>query len=177
MSTCPPLQAVPRFVSASPVGKHPASPWPEVGSWKLAAGAALSLHPRRAGCLRLAAGRVWVTLGGPYAGHGNERGDLFLQAGESVAVPAGARLVVESVQAPAMGPARFDWSEHAEAKVGVGARPSRFQSQVVCPARDLVQALAQAGGALLRLFGGVFGYGEYLMAGRGRVLPHWESNP
>lgn len=65
--------------------------------WHLAAGEALRLDigpgPRR---LEVTAGRVWITLDGDVAA-----GDLWLDAGEGVDLPHGARLVADAHPAAA----------------------------------------------------------------------------
>ena len=77
------------------------------GYWKLMPGRAISLQPRVASVLRMAQGRVWITFDGPHAGHGNESGDHFLQAGQQMQVRAGQRLVLESWSE---APVYFEWS-------------------------------------------------------------------
>lgn len=73
-------------------------------------GRALSLRPREAGRLRICQGRAWVTLGVPGGLSPSTSGDSFLAAGESLWVPAGSRLVMESLPtAGADGAVRFDW--------------------------------------------------------------------
>jgi hypothetical protein len=145
------------------------------GGRSLTGGAAISLRPARAGQLRVLSGRAWVTLGGPYAGRGNELGDVFLAAGDSLAVPAGARMVIESAPDRSGQALRFDWCEAVAAKPAV--RPGRVQREVLAPARELVLTLRQSARALWRLTWGVLGLADLLVAGRGRVLSRWESNP
>ncbi len=77
------------------------------GCWKLAAGRAVTLHPTALGHLHIAQGRVWATLTGP---HARRTGDLFLQAGESLPLQAGQRVVIEPFgTAGSCAPAAFDW--------------------------------------------------------------------
>lgn len=90
---------------------------------------------------------------------------MVLAAGESLLVPAGARLVMEPWQ-PADGPVRFDWNVEPLAVVP----DAEFRREVVAPSRDLALALGQAGGALTRLLRGLWAYGEHRVAGRGRAL-------
>ena len=141
------------------------------GAWRLHPGHAMSLHPRAASLLRIHRGWVWVTLGAPGAPSPQDSGDRFLQAGESLVVPAGARLVMEPL-APhgATEPVSFDWTG-APAPVAAG----RFGRDVVVPMRELAGALGLAGVALARVLRGVLGYSEFLVAGRGRVLSPLES--
>jgi hypothetical protein len=145
--------------------------------WRLDARRAMTLRPHVASRLQITQGQAWVTLGVPHQGAGNESGDHMLGAGDSLFVPAGARLVMEPWQSAGAGagPVRFDWC--AEPEVQATERPGRFGREVVTPSRELAVALGQAGWAFLRLLRGVFGYSEYLVAGRGRVLTPYESNP
>lgn len=139
--------------------------------WVVAAHQALSLRPAGASELRVIGGDAWVTLTRTHPDDGVA--DHVLRAGDSLSVPAGAHLVMEpwtSGQA-----LRFDWTEWPGAQPQ--ARPQRFARDVVAPSRELVQALGQAAWALGRLLRGVAGYGEFLVAGRGRVLSRFESNP
>ena len=142
--------------------------------WRLDARRAMSLRPQVPSRLHITQGRAWVTLGQAHEGAGNESGDLVLTAGESLVVPAGARLVMEPWQ-PSAGPVRFDWC--AEPEVRAREQASRFGREVVTPSRELGVALGQAGLAFARLVRGLFGYSEFLVAGRGRVLTPFESNP
>ncbi len=150
------------------------------GCWKLEAGRALTLRPRESGVLRIAQGRIWVTMDGPRHGHANESGDLFLMPGRGMVVQAGQRLVIESWGQERAGMAWFSWDpmpqRTAQAVDRAVRRASRWQVAVGQPLRDLGLALGLAGAALGRLVVGVLGLGEFLVAGRGRVLPRLESN-
>jgi hypothetical protein len=131
----------------------------------------MSLRPKKTAVLRIFCGQVWVTLGGPYQGAPNDLGDRFLGPGDVLAVPAGARMVMEPIAAPGdSGPVHFDWSDAA-----ASAAPSRFAREVVSPTRELGAALGRAGWALSRVLRGLLGYSEFLVAGRGRVLSPLES--
>jgi hypothetical protein len=135
----------------------------------------MTLRPHAPSCLHITQGRVWVTLGVSPSGAGNDSGDFVLNAGDSLAVAAGARLVMEPWQPAGADPVRFDWCVQAEARTV--RRPGRFGDEVVTPSRELALALGQAGWAFVRLLRGLFGYSEFLVAGRGRVLTPHESNP
>lgn len=141
--------------------------------WSLAPGHAISLQPAEAGALRIARGQVWATFDGPHRGHGNELGDLFLQAGQQLGVSAGQRVVFEPWGGDSETPVYFDWTPDCAAALGCG---SRWNATVVHPLGELRQALAIAGPALARLGMGLAGYGEFLVAGRGRVMPKLEAN-
>ena len=145
-----------------------------VCGWPLDARRAMSLRPRVPSRLHITQGRAWVTLGQPHEGAGNASGDLVLNAGESLAVPAGVRLVMEPWQ-PSAGPVRFDWC--AEPGTRSAEQADRFGREVATPSRELAEALQHAGVAFVRLVRGLFGFSEFLVAGRGRVLTPFESNP
>lgn len=124
------------------------------GCWRLAAGRAVSLQSREAGDLHIAQGRVWATLDGP---HARRTGDLFLEAGETLHLPAGRRVVIEPSSANGQpATAAFDWVR------APASSTSHWPAAVAQPASDLRLALGAAGfalsasaGALARLLGGV----------------------
>ena len=83
--------------------------WP--GCWHVAPGRALSLMPRVPSQLQLVRGQAWVTwVVGP-ANHSPEgparERDVFLKAGQTLDIPAGAHLVMESLDRQAS--LDFDW--------------------------------------------------------------------
>jgi hypothetical protein len=130
------------------------------GTWKLAAGRAITLQPREAGLLRVAHGRVWATFDGPHAGPRNDLGDHVLGAGERLVLRADQRLVIEAGTGEA--PAYFSW-DPAPAPQAVA---SPEWSRVVQPLADLRLALAMAGGAAGRLCGAVAALAWALVTGR-----------
>lgn len=153
---------------------HQSNACPAVsGCWKLMPGRAISLLPREAGVLRIARGQVWATVNGPHEGRGNESGDHFLQVGQQLAVDAGQRLVFEPWGGAQESPVYFEWTPGPG---GAAVCASRWHGAVVQPLRDLGWSLLMAGRALGRLVVGLAGYGDYLAAGRGRVLPKLEAN-
>lgn len=130
---------------------------------------AISLRPVEDSRLTIIAGRAWVTLNLPHRPEG--LGDHRVSAGETLHVPAGAHLVMEPwCSGDAL---RFDWSVVPQTQ----ARPQRFAREVVAPSREFAAAMAHATLAFGRLLRGLFGYAEFLVAGRGRVLSRFESNP
>ncbi len=143
--------------------------------WRLDARRAMSLRPKVPSRLYITQGRAWVTLGMPVKGAGNELGDHMLEAGQSLAVPVGARLVMEPWQPASTAPVRFEWC--AEAEAIATEVPTRFGREVAAPTREMFAALGQAAWAFARLVRGLLGYSEFLVAGRGRVLTPYESNP
>lgn len=98
----------------------------------------------------------------------------MLSAGESLVVMPGERLVVEALGVPV----RFDW---VVATPSGAARFSRWHVEVAAPGRELARSLRCAAVALGHLGWGVLGYTadlfSHLVAGRGRVLSRFESNP
>lgn len=141
--------------------------------WHLAASRAISLRPTEPGRLRITEGQVWVTLNAPHVPCGLD--DHVLVAGQTLDIPAGAHVVMEPWSPRAALPARFDWCV-LPAPLRA-ARAGRFGREVAAPSREFVRALGQAGWAFARLVRGLLGYTELLVAGRGRVLTPWESNP
>lgn len=143
------------------------------GCWRLSPGRAISLQPHETGVLRIAEGQVWATLNGRHHGRGNESGDHFLQSGQHLDVRAGQHLVIEPWAAVSEAPVYFEWTPVSGA---ISPHASRWNAAVTQPLRDLALALLMAGRALVRLVKGLAGYGEYLAAGQGRVLPELEVN-
>lgn len=142
-----------------------------IGSWRLHPGQAMGLCPKQAAVLRIFCGRVWVTLGQSAGVAPDSVGDHFLRPGDVLVVPAGTRLVMEPLaERGDQAPVHFDWSDLAAAP-GVG----RFDREVLAPLRELRLALGQAATATFRVSRGLLGYGEFLVAGRGRVLSPLES--
>ncbi len=142
------------------------------GAWRLSAGRAMSLSPKAVSVLRVRRGAVWVTLGEPSGLSPQTAGDLVLKDGEFIVVPAGARLVMQSL-APAHDDDRvfFDWMDARVPQT----QSSRFSREVRMPLKDLGVALLQVGAALLKVLRGLLGYSELLVAGRGRVVSPLES--
>ena len=130
------------------------------GCWKLEAGRALTLRPRSSGVLRIADGRVWVTMDTLREGD-QAAGDLFLVPGRGLVVQAGQRVVIESSGMDRQMAAYFSWDplpQHQAHAVDRATRDAgRWQIGVAQPVRDLGLALGQAGAALGRLVQGVAG--------------------
>lgn len=116
-----------------------------LGTWRVQPGQALSFCSKKAAVLRLDRGRLWVTIGGSDGGTPGDSGDLWLAAGDALAVPAGAWVVAEAVSAAdGWAVAHFERSDRA-------VRTSRFASEVALPTRELVAALALAGVSLAKV--------------------------
>jgi hypothetical protein len=132
------------------------------GTWKLAAGRAITLRPSEAGVLRVAHGQMWATYDGPHQGPLNDLGDRVISAGSQLRVRPGQRLVVEALDR--QSPAYFSW-DPLPAPVRAGALSL---AGVVQPLADLRVALAFGAGAAGRLVTGLAGLAWDLLAGRGR---------
>lgn len=127
------------------------------GTWKLAAGRAISLQPREDAVLRVAHGCMWVTVDGPHIGALNAQGDVFLGAGEHLTVTAGQQVVVEPVGGKQAVPAYFAWEPAASLQHQPLLHAGRLQMAVLQPLADLRGALVLALAAVGRLGVGVFG--------------------
>lgn len=133
--------------------------------WTLPVGGAMGWRAPAAGQLLLCQGRVWLTFDGP---HGRREGDLVLVAGQSLALPAGARVVLETwpeAGAPGLA-ARLAWQAQPQAAGATLATGWREQARgsLGQPWRDLRLALAGGGGAALRLLLGGAGFALFLVA-------------
>ena len=117
------------------------------GTWKLARGRAVTLRPVTDGILRIAHGRVWATVEGPHGHTPCDSGDHVLQAGRSMYVRAGQRVVIEAWNAS--GASYFAWDPvHATA---LAAAPRLNTAVVLQPLADLRMAMGLAGRALGQL--------------------------
>lgn len=124
------------------------------GSWKLVRGRAISLRPATDGIVRIAHGRVWVTLDGPHGVNPDDSGDHILQVGRSLYVKAGQRVVMEAWNAS--GASYFSWDPVGAAQA---VERRRLNPAVVLqPLADLRMAAAialrasgQLGTGLVRL--------------------------
>ncbi len=138
------------------------------GCWKLGSGRAVSLRPREDGVLRLAHGRVWVTIDGPASGLRTDLGDHFLGAGEQITLQAGQRAVIESWAPDGQAPAYFHWDPLPALLRSEPRMISRWQLAVLQPLTDLRLALGLGVGAAVRLLGGLAGFAIDLVAPRVR---------
>ena len=142
------------------------------GCWKLDTGRAVTLRPHEAGVLRVAQGQVWATLEGPHRGRGNDLGDHFLLPGESLALRAGQRMVLESWDPSGPAPAWFSWDPEF-AGAPQSRRAARGWSVAVLQPLDdlrlafdgLTRALVGVAGAVVRLLAGSAGFARDLVAG------------
>ena len=132
------------------------------GTWKLAAGRAITLQPREAGILKVAHGQLWATYDGPHQGPLNDLGDHVVGTGGQLRLRAGQRLVVEAWDG--QSPAYFSW-DPLPARTRIGALRL---ARVVQPLSDLRLALALGAGAAARLAAGLAGLAWDLVTGRAR---------
>src|SRR5213595_3673535 len=137
--------AMPQLTALTPRCAEPALP----GTWKLAAGRAITLEPRDSGVLKVAHGRLWVTFEGPHHGRLNESGDHVMGVGEQLRLLPGQRIVVEPWNEG--GPAYFSWDPLPEVKT---VRRMRLE-EMVQPLADLRLALVFGGHAAARLVSGL----------------------
>ena len=77
------------------------------GLWKVAAGKALTLRPRKTGTLKVLQGSLWLTFDGPHAAEAGNSGDIVMDLGDRLPVKAGQRVIVESLRRGEVS--YFDW--------------------------------------------------------------------
>ena len=145
------------FPAQSSADKSPSAS----GHWLLQSGRAITLLSKGGGQLRIARGRVWATLGSAHGKHNLWRAaplelcatakDYFLNAGDTLVIPHGTRVVMESMRYPQDLPVAFDWAD--EPQIDRASWTSR--SEVVLATGQLGDALGQVGRALRRLMGAV----------------------
>jgi hypothetical protein len=133
--------AMPPITALTPRCAEPALP----GTWKLAAGKAITLEPRDSGILKIAHGRLWVTFEGPHHGRLNESGDHVMGVGEQLQLKPGQRIVLEPWNEGC--PAYFSWDPTPAAR---SVRRMRVED-IVQPLADLRLALVFGGHAVARL--------------------------
>ncbi len=149
---------------------------PSAALWQLSKGCATTYRPRGAGVLRVTSGRVWATLNpsahspAPRRNPQEDAGDFFIMPGTALSLRAGQDVVLESWPAGNAAESTLAWEPVASSAA------TRWQQAVVSPLADLGQGLALVARSLGRLLGGLAGYTEYLVAGRGKVQTCMESN-
>jgi hypothetical protein len=134
---------------------------------RLEAGQAVKLRARRLSVLRIAHGRVWVTLSeiGPYSRVMG--GDHFLSRGESITLLPGQELVIEPFGRGEKTSAQFSWGPPgAVAPVSQVAPIANWRGGVMQPLLDLRHAGGLAAHAMGRL---VLGLGHAAFAEVERV--------
>ena len=154
-----------RSAAAHLLASAPATALP--GTWKLARGRAVTLRPVTDGLLRIAHGRVWATVDGPHGHTPCDSGDHVLQAGRSMVVRAGQRVVLEAWNAS--GASYFAWDPVFATASAARARVN--QAVVLQPLADLRMALGLAGRALGQLATGLGQLAWNAVRGDHRALP------
>jgi Protein of unknown function (DUF2917) len=162
--------------TSSNIAKHNAP----CGSFALRTGRAMALQPQAAALLHISQGTAWVTLP-------SQPGDHFLQAGDTLRVEAGDRVVMEpwhrpAAQMPAAETLYFDWdpvplqiaksiaaphaAQHAvvlrgswHRLAGQPAPRASYCAAVLAPLADLRAALVLGAGAAARLTVGLATWG------------------
>ncbi len=76
-----------------------ASSFARAGAFVLPAAQALALRPKEASSIRITCGSAWITM--------DDGADYVLAADECITVPAGSRVVMESMKQ--IGQLKFDW--------------------------------------------------------------------
>lgn len=170
------------------------------GCWKLAAGRALSLHPRhprQRSVLEIAQGRVWLTVSPASPWHSRQSAaaaasaavDQVLQAGERLTIEPGQHVVMEAWSQSGEGPnadaVAFRWDRApaaawAPSLAGLQAHTSAasdWECGVVQPLRDLVHALGQGGRAVGTALADMAAAGGRFAAGLARFALHRIAAP
>ena len=140
---------------------------PSEASQRLVAGQAVKLRARALSVLRIAHGRVWVTVTdvGPYSRV--MAGDHFLSRGDSLTLLAGQELVLEPFGRGEMTSARFSWGPPGAAATVMQVAPAaHWRGGVMQPLLDLRHAAGLAVRAMGRL---VLGLGHAAVAEVERV--------
>ncbi len=125
-------------------------------SQRLAAGEALTLRASELMVLRIAHGRVWLTLTdvGPWSRV--QAGDHFLSRGDSLTVLAGQELVMESFSTDPAASARFTWQAPGICISALQPAPAvNLRASIREPWLDLRHAVGLALGATGRLVRGL----------------------
>jgi Protein of unknown function (DUF2917) len=157
-----------QFIAEAPAGE-PASerPDPLRVIQRLPAGQAVKLRARKLSVLRIAHGRVWVTVTevGPYSRV--IAGDHFLSRGDSLTLLPGQELVMEPFNRGETTAAQFSWGPPgAAATVTLLTAVPNWRGGVMQPLHDLRHATGLAVAAMGRL---VLGVGHAFVAEVERV--------
>ena len=121
----------------------------------LTAGQAITLHAKALSVLRIAHGRVWVTVTdvGPHSCYGRVMaGDHFLSRGDSLTLLPGQELVMEPFGRGEKTSAQFSWGPPgAAAAVMPATATANWRGGVLQPLLDLRHASGLAARAVGRL--------------------------
>ena len=128
------------------------------GSIHLVEGTPLRLRGARGIHVECTEGMLWLTVQG-------QGEDFFLARGEQLCIPGDGLVLVEG-------------SPSGTIRLAIEVPSSiRWREAIILPLCDMGWAMRMVVSAFLRLFVGMASYGEYLVAGRGRVMSHFEANP
>jgi Protein of unknown function (DUF2917) len=130
MSRIASIHALPSSLALSPVAAclHARS-----GAFVLAPAQALALRPKQSSTIRITGGSAWITLG--------DGCDYFLKAEQELHVPAGSRLVIESMRED--GVVKFDWQLAIE--TGRERSAARSRMHAVAPQAASAPSLREHG--------------------------------
>ena len=131
------------------------------GHWLLQANRAITVVANSGGKLHIARGQVWATFGcahrKPFPWRNTRLEpcvmlkDYFLNAGDTLVVPPGVRVVIESMALSHDLPAAFDWD-----LLPPSAKNRRAShEEMLLAVGELGKALSQTGRALRRLAGAI----------------------
>ena len=124
----------------------------------LTAGKAVTLRAKAISVLRIAHGRVWVTVTevGAYSRYGRViAGDHFLSRGDSLTLLPGQELVMEPFGRGEKTSAQFSWGPPGPVAATPAAATANWRSGVLQPLLDLRHASGLAARAMGRLFLGL----------------------
>lgn len=138
------------------------------GAFVLAPAHALSLHPKESSSLRITCGSAWITM--------DDGCDYFLAAEQSMHMPKGSRVVMESARRG--GTVKFDWqpalAPQRERSALRGSAPEMAAQAGVMPhllpQGSLAQPLLDLRGAAFLAARGLAGLATALAAGLAEAL-------
>lgn len=119
------------------------------GTWRLSPRRAMSLLPRQDSQLLIVQGTAWITWEKPMGHWARSDGDHFLEAGQIIDVPAGARLVMEARHSAET--LHFDWREMPPG-LSLQHSPHATLPELL---RQWLQAWGQVGWSSVRLVRGL----------------------
>lgn len=125
-----------------------------VGTWRLAPHRAMSLLPRRSSQILMVHGSAWITWPRTSSEGNLNGGDIFLLPGQMLDVPAGAHLVMESLNPGQM--LHFDWRELPETLM----QREPYGRAMAVLGRQWLHALGQLGWATAQLLRGLWWSGQ-----------------
>jgi Protein of unknown function (DUF2917) len=131
------------------------------GAFVLAPAQALALRPKQSSTIRVTCGSAWITF--------NDGCDYFLTAEQTLRVPAGSRVVMESMRKD--GVLKFDWQpalEPSRERSTLRGRVDEMDAKAALAPSPLTQALLDLRGAAFLAARGFSGLATALAAGLAR---------